>query len=69
VTATTFPEAKYDVISEFLKIPKILFSNYFFSILQITLYPAIAYHSHTKTIKVIFDFGGRFFTAFQERKT
>jgi hypothetical protein len=32
----------------------------FYGTLQILLYPAKAYHSQTKIIKVIFDFGGRF---------
>jgi len=46
----------------------LLFWYFFLAISQIILYPAKAYHSQTKNIKVIFDFGGRFFAIVQEKK-
>ena len=42
---------------------------FFFGVLQIQLYPAKAYHSQTKNIKVIFDFGGKFFARFKKKWT
>lgn len=45
-----------------------VFDDLFFRVLQILLYPAKAYHSQTKNIKVIFDFGGRFFATFKKKK-
>jgi hypothetical protein len=45
-----------------------VFGDLFFRVLQILLYPAKAYHSQTKNIKVIFDFGGRFFATFKKKK-
>jgi len=48
---------------------KILVSIDFFRVLQILLYPAKAYHSQTKNIKVVFDFGGRFFATLKKKRT
>lgn len=76
----TTPNARISVVlgdSDNIRFPVLAFLNFsseisltfgfFLGLIQILLYPANAYHWQAKTIKVIFDFGGRFSTMFKKK--